>query len=83
MVLATWNTALRVYEITAKATKGTLTLDLLPPGQTQFTDAVPDHGRYWALAEGKFVSFRPTSNGQYEVNLVELESKECIGLNKY
>lgn len=50
IILATWNTGLRVYEITSGSTKGTLTMEFLPPGSSQFTDAVPDHGRYWALA---------------------------------
>lgn len=45
-------------------------MELLPPNNTTFTDAVPDHSRYWALIEGYLVAYRPNKAGQIEVSTV-------------
>ena len=57
--MVTWNKILIVYEITNKISKATLSFELPPPAGTLFTDAMPDHGNYWAIADGKFMAFRP------------------------
>ena len=81
-----WNTALRVYNINVNSkNESTVVLDqeLLPPTGAMFTDAIPDHGRYWALTDNKqFVAFRP-NNKTYDISIVELESKICTLINKY
>jgi hypothetical protein len=83
ILLAVWNTALRIYHLTDSATKAVLHAELLPPTGTLFNDALPDHGKYWALAEGTFVAFRPNEKGELDVSIVELESKECTTLSKF
>lgn len=71
-MVATWNTALRVYKISQKATEAILDQDFQPPANSQFTDAQPDFGRFWALAGGQLVAFRPDQAGTYSVDIVEL-----------
>ena len=62
LILATWSKILIVYELTDKASKATLSFELPPPAGTTFSDAIPDHGRYWAIADGKFMTFRPNNS---------------------
>lgn len=83
IVITTWNSALRVYHISNKATVAILDQDFKPPSERQFTDVYPDFGRFWALAEGHLVVFRPNSEGKYSVEIVNLESSECMKINKY
>lgn len=72
IVIATWNTALRVYHISNKATVAILNQEFKPPTSRMFTDVYPDYGRFWALADGELVVFRPDRDGQYSVGLVQL-----------
>ena len=62
LILATWSSILIVYEITDNIGKATMSFELPPPAGTTFTDAMPDHGKYWALADGKFMAFRPNQS---------------------
>ena len=62
IILATWSKILIVYELTANASKATLSFELPPPAKTIFTDAIPDNGRYWAIADDKFMTFRPNNS---------------------
>ena len=55
-----WKTVLRVYNIIDDGTKLILDQQLRPPTGSIFTDAIPDHGKYWALTDQQqFVAFRP------------------------
>ena len=68
-----WNSALRVYNLIENSTKSVLDNEFLPPSGSFFTDALPDHGKYWALTDqGQFVAFRPTSDKKFNVSLVQL-----------
>lgn len=68
-----WSSALRVYSLTENSTKSALDHELLPPSGTFFTDALPDHGKYWALTDkGQFVAFRPTQDKTFNVSIVNL-----------
>jgi len=62
IVLATWSSILIVYEITENISKATLSFELPPPKGTTFTDAIPDMGKYWGLADGKLMAFRPNQS---------------------
>lgn len=83
VILVTWNAALRVYHLEGNLSKGVLHAHLLPPENSLFTDAIPDHGKYWALAEGQFVAFRPAGGRDFSVDIVKLESDVCFSLNKF
>ena len=66
-----YKSALRIYNLNSRATKSVLDQEFIPPSQSLFTDAIPDHGKYWALTdEGKFVAFRPSADNKYEVDIV-------------
>ena len=66
LVAGTAGTAGAVYQL------DTLTFNVWADAalDTTFTDAVPDHSRYWALIEGYLVAYRPNKAGQIEVSTV-------------
>lgn len=47
-------------------------MEMFPPNNKTFTDAVPDHNKFWALIEGSFVGYRPNKAGDMEISIVEL-----------
>lgn len=81
-VILVWDSSIQIYHFSLDLKSTTLTQALVPPTGKLYTSAVVDHNIY-ALIEGQLVAYRTDANLTINADFIDLESRECFGLNKY
>lgn len=77
-----WNTVLKVYKFATDFLSVKLFQEFTPPKGKYYTSAIIDHN-FYALIEGQMIAYRTDKNNTAQIDYVDLESKDCWGMNKY
>lgn len=81
-IVAVWDNVIKVYHFSFDLKEVSLAHEFTPPAGKVYTGAAIDHD-YYALIQGQLVAYRRTPNLTMETSYIDLQSKDCWGINKY